>query len=396
MDVPSRVLIIDDEEAARYGIRRALETQGYVLQEATDGASALKLVDSFLPDVIVSDINMPVMDGLSLIEHVNRGEDPPLVVLITAYGSEEVAIEALRHGAYDYVAKPFNIEELRVIVRNALERQRLLRENRAYNKRLVDTMDQLKRSQTALVQAEKIGSMGKLVAGVAHEINTPLGVLQSATDTIERAIQKMVESFEKQSPETVASLKWLVDLLAATVDQSQAACQRIDNIVTKLRTFAQLDRAEYQRANILEGLESTVALLRHEMQDIDVQCDFGEIPDIDCSPQQLNQVFMNLLLNAIDAVRQSESRKGSIRIATGSDDEFVRVEISDSGCGIPPQNLEKIFDPGFTTKGTRVGTGLGLPISYQIVHAHRGKIEIDSRPNEGTRFTILLPRRPFL
>lgn len=396
MDSPARVLIIDDEEAARYGIRRALESQKYVIEEAADGASALHLAGSFKPDVIVSDINMPVMDGLSLLEHVNRSEDAPLVILITAYGSEEVAIEALRRGAYDYIAKPFNVDELRAIVRNALDKQRLIRENRAYNHRLVETLDQLKRSQAALVQAEKIGSMGKLVAGVAHEINTPLGVLQSATDTIERATQKMLESFEKQSPEAVASLKWLVDLLGATVGQSQAACERIGNIVNKLRTFAQLDRAEYQRTNIQEGLESTVALLRHETAGIDVRCDFGEMPEIDCSPQRLNQVFMNLLLNATEAVRQSEAARGLIRVSTRTDGEFVRVEISDNGCGIPPGNLDKIFDPGFTTKSTQVGTGLGLPICYQIVQAHQGRIEVDSRPEEGTRFTIFLPVRRFL
>jgi signal transduction histidine kinase len=396
VDIAARVLIIDDEEAARYGIRRALETQNYILREACDGAAALDLIAGFSPDVIISDINMPVMDGLTLLQHVNREEDRALVILITAYGSEEVAIEALRRGAYDYLAKPFNIEALRASVRNAVDNRRLIQQNRAYNRQLVDTLEQLKRSQAALVQAEKIGSMGKLVAGVAHEINTPLGVLKSATDTIERATQRFLESFEKQAPETVASLKWLVDLLGTTVDQSHAACERIEHIVTKLRTFAQLDRAEYQRAHIHEGLESTIALLGHEMEGIEVQCDYGEIPEIDCSPQQLNQVFMNLLLNAIDAIRQSDSAKGSIHIATRQEGEFVCVEIEDTGCGIPPENLDKIFDPGFTTKGTQVGTGLGLPICYQIVQGHQGRIEVASRPDQGTRFKILLPVRPFL
>jgi signal transduction histidine kinase len=374
-----RVLVIDDEEAARYGISRALANQGYTLEEAADGAAALGRIEQFQPDVIVSDINMPGMDGLSLLRHVNRTEEPPLVVLVTAYGSEQVAAEALRAGAYDYLSKPFEIDELRVIVRNAIEKQRLQRE--------------LRQAQAALVQAEKMASLGRLVAGVAHEINTPLGVLQSSVNTMDRAAQRIAEWCAGQPPEAAAAVQRFVDALVSTAGQSQVACERISGIVANLKQFARLDEAEFQPAQVRDGIESALGLLRHQLAGrIEVIREFGELPEIHCAPRQLNQLFMNLLENAVEAIRAA-ARPGVIRLRTRVEAGAVNIEIEDNGIGIPPENLGKIFDPGFTTKGVRVGTGLGLPICYQIVEAHGGRIEVESRLGEGSRFTVTLPMR---
>ena len=394
MELEPKILIIDDEEAARYGISRALNGQGYLLEEAGDGVSALAKIAQFRPDVVVSDINMPGMDGIALLRHLNQEPEAPLVVLITAYGSEQVAIEALRSGAHNYLSKPFEVEELRLIVAGAVDKQRLLRENRFYYREIERMLAELKESQAALVHAEKMASLGKLVAGVAHEINTPLGALQSTANTIQRAAEKICECCKDQPAEAAGRVRAMAESLIGMAAQAQAACDRINTIVTNLRHFAQLDRADVQRVQIQPGLENTIHLLRHEFAGrAEVVTECGDLPEIDCAPRELNQLFMNLLLNAKEAIAQTGS-PGLIRVRTWFEADSVKIQIEDNGCGIAPENLSRIFDPGFTTKGVRVGTGLGLPICHQIVRAHRGRIDVDSRLGKGATFTVTLPVKP--
>jgi signal transduction histidine kinase len=387
-----KVLVIDDEDAARYGIVRALSAEGYQLEEASDGQSALTRIQEFQPDVVLSDINMPGMDGLSLLSHIQNGSGPdiPLVVLITAYGSEETAIRALRLGAYNYIAKPFEVADLRVIIRNAVDKQRLLRENRHYVEELRDTLAELRRSQTELVHAQKMAALGRLVAGIAHEINTPLGVMQGSVGVIESAVAKLKTEL---SPDIQGRAERYFDALPLSARQLQTAIQRVAAIVANLRKFAQLDRGDQQKAQIQDGLESTLKLVEHQFSEhIQVVREFGELPEIECSPRELNQVFLNLLLNARDAIEDA-GRPGTIWLRTRRLQDSVQVEIEDNGCGISETDLPKIFDPGFTTKGVRVGTGLGLAISDQVVSAHGGRIEVVSRLGEGAKFTVSLPLR---
>jgi signal transduction histidine kinase len=386
----SKVLVIDDDPAARRAVSWALGSQGYLLEEASSGTQALEKLRSFQPDVIISDIVLPDMDGLVLLRYVNQQKSPALVVLITAFGSQQITVEALRAGAYDYLSKPIQVDELRFIVRNAAEKQKLVRQNQCYVKGMEELLQKLKQSQAELVQAEKIGSLGRLVAGVAHEINTPLGALQSSTDTIERAAQRLVRWSTQPEPHVTGGLRRIVELLATSAGQSRTACERINAIVCTLREFAQLDRAEFQCAQIHDGIESTLALLGHELEHIQVTREFGELPDIQCDPRQLNQMFMNLLLNAKEAIENS-SERGVIVISTSAGAGVVRVVIRDNGPGIPADQIARIFDPGFTTKGVQVGVGLGLPICYQIVQRHRGRIEVESRPGEGTELIVTLP-----
>lgn len=386
-----RILVIDDEVAARYGLVRDLSNVGYLLEEAEDGGAALAKIEAFRPDVIVSDIKMPGTDGLSLLKRVNQAPDPPMVVLITAYGSEDIAIQALRAGAHNYLSKPFEVEELRLIVASALDKHRLLRENRRYYRELERTLAELKESQTALVQTEKMASLGKLVASVAHEVNNPLGALQSSVNTMGLVASKISEWCQGQPSDVSGRVHALVETLRDVSAQAQASCERLRAVVSNLRQFAQLDRAEFQRADVHAGIESTLHLLRHAFGDrIDVDTEFGDLPEINCWPRELNQVFMNLLLNAKEAIERTGGR-GSIRVRTSGRGDPVRIEISDNGCGIPAEHLDKIFDPRFTIKGVQVGTGLGLTICYQTVRAYKGAIEVSSQPGEGTTFTVTLP-----
>lgn len=369
------VLVIDDEEAARYGICRALRNSGYAVEEAADGTAALEKLDATLPDVVVSDINMPGMDGLTLLRHLNARPEPPPVVLITAYGSEQMAVEALRAGAYDYLSKPFELDELRHVVARAVEQRRLAR--------------RLKESQVALLQAERLASLGRLVAGIAHEVNTPLGVLRSSADTVVRLAARL-----RASAATVpAQTPWL-ETLESAARHMQSACERIHSVVSRLAQFSQLDRAEFQSTNLLDCLENVLQLLRHELTSCaEIHTEFGELPEIYASPRQLNQVFLNLLLNAKEAIERGPGR-GVIRIRTWRDGAGVKVQVSDNGPGLPAVPVEQLFEPGFTTKGGGVGAGLGLAICRQIVHAHGGSIEAAGRPGRGATFTVTLPVHP--
>jgi two-component system, NtrC family, sensor kinase len=388
---PARILVIDDEEAARFGIRKALEKEQYVVELAANGQEALQKIREFSPHVVISDINMPQMDGITLLKEMGRLEVPAPVILITAHGSESVAAQGLRAGAYDYLAKPFEVDDLRKAVRNAAEKQQLLESNRRYLADLERTLIELKNSQTERIQAEKMAALGRLVAGVAHEVNSPLGALSSAIDTFGRAFVRITELLGSDGPagsavaEKTASLK---STLEQTLQVAQSACQRMDSLVRTMRRFANLDHAPLRRADIRDCIESTLALLNHELRgEIRIVKDFGSAANIECYPLELNQLFTCLLMNSIEAI----SGAGEIRIRTWETEDRLMVRIADSGRGIASENLGKIFDAGFTTKGVGVGTGLGLPTCQKIVEQHFGTIEIESRLGAGTVVTLGLP-----
>lgn len=388
MSEVARVLVVDDEEAARYGITRALAGEAYELREAADGSAALHTIATFRPDVVVSDINMPGMDGITLVRQFQGREDAPLIVLITAYGSERVAIQALRAGAYDYLAKPFELDELRAIVRNAVEKQRLLRENRYYVAELARALKDLRQSQAARIQAEKMACLGRVVSGIAHEINNPLGALQSGMDLVERGVQRLQSALpEGPGGET----RHVLEAMSAGTSAAQTACARIGGIVQNLSRFVQLDRADMQPADLHEGLDSTLTLLGHELgPDIEVRKEYGELPRVECNLRELNQVFLNLLLNAKEAIERNR-RPGVITVRTRADGSCVAVEIEDTGCGIPAGHLQDLLGPTLVSKGGRIGMGLGLPICYQITRSHQGRIEMASVEGAGSTFRVVLP-----
>ncbi len=258
-----------------------------------------------------------------------------------------------------------------------LDIQELERKNRELNE-----------AQTQLVQSAKLAAMGQLVAGVAHEINTPLGTINSNFDVTSRALNIIREEMTKHPGGPSNKSQQMFSTLDSLMNVNRLACARIIRIVRDLRNFARLDEADFKEANLNESIEGTLSLLQHELRDrIEVIREFSELPLIPCYPNRLNQVFMNLLVNAIQAI----AGKGQIRIRTQVKDQHLYVTISDSGSGIKPEHLDKIFDPGFTTKGVGVGTGLGLSISARIVHDHQGTISVETELGRGTTFTITLP-----
>lgn len=262
--------------------------------------------------------------------------------------------------------------------------------NRA--RELEETNRRLKETQTQLIQSEKMASLGLLVAGVAHEINTPLGSINSNNDVLARALNKLTQQIQgllrfadKSGSEAISEV---IGILQEILQNNQLACERIIFIVRSLKNFARLDEAQCKRANIHEGIDSTLVLVHHQMKNrIQVIKDYGEIPEIECFPNQLNQVFMNLLVNSAQAIPE----KGTITVRTFVDGPCVKIQIGDTGTGIAPENLSRIFEHGFTTKRMGLGTGFGLSIVHKIITQHQGHIEVQSEVGKGTTFTITLP-----
>lgn len=250
---------------------------------------------------------------------------------------------------------------------------------------------ELRDTQAQLVQSEKMASLGSLVAGIAHEINTPVGAIHSMHDTLVRAISKLKKNLEVALPDGLKGDQAIgnaFDLITHANDVIETGCSRVTEIVRRLRSFARLDEAELKRVDIHEGIDDTLTLLHHEIKHhITIRRDYGKIPPIPVYPGRLNQVFLNILNNA----RQAIEGKGEITIQTYIRENKVHIAISDTGVGISKDHLKSIFDPGFTTKGVGVGTGLGLSICYQIIHEHRGAIRVKSEVGKGTTFTIVLP-----
>ncbi len=285
---------------------------------------------------------------------------------------------------------------IQVICHDVTEREQLAEHLRHHAEELEQevaarTLD-LRNSQAQLVQQEKMAALGKLVAGIAHEMNTPIGTITSNADTLSRSLARLSSTLQSgEVPESVRALRPLKQVQTVLEDIArinQLACERIINIVSSLRNFARLDEADLKTADLHEALESTLTLVHHELKNrIEVEKDYGDIPAIRCHPNQINQVFMNLLVNASQAV----DGKGKISIRTFREGDIVNVQFSDSGVGIPPEDLPRIFDPGFTTKGVGVGTGLGLSICFKIAQDHGGRIDVESEVGRGSTFTVRLP-----
>lgn len=255
---------------------------------------------------------------------------------------------------------------------------------------LEEAYTELGNTQAELVGSAKLATLGNLIAGVAHEINTPLGALHSNHDTIRRALQKLQVILEDEvvDEHELADVRRIVKAIDGVTTTNNMAVDRMVKIVDSLRTFGRVDRSELDRADLHEGIESTLAIISHQLKDrITVVREYGKLPRVECYPNQVHQVFMNLIVNAIQAIRGT----GTLTIRTRQVDEHVEIEIEDTGMGIARENVPRIFDPGFTTKGKRMGMGMGLLITSQIVDRHGGRLRVQSEVGTGTRVTVELP-----
>jgi signal transduction histidine kinase len=273
---------------------------------------------------------------------------------------------------------------------------------------LIVTNEKLEDAQNHLLQADKMASIGQLAAGVAHEINNPIGYVYSNLGTLEKYIQDtfaMLDLYEQAEAaipdqEVLATLDlarkkldiaFLKEDLKALMSESKDGITRVKKIVQNLKDFSHVDIAdEWHLTDLHKGLDSTLNIVNNEIKyKAEVIKEYGELPEVECLSSQINQVFMNLLVNAAHAIEE----RGTITIRTGRQKDEVWVEIADTGKGIEVENLKKIFDPFFTTKPIGKGTGLGLSLSYGILQKHHGRIEVQSEVGRGTTFRLWLPVR---
>lgn len=287
--------------------------------------------------------------------------------------------------------------QIRAIVGELLQANRELK---VLNSKLSD-------AKSKLIQSEKLASIGQLAAGVAHEINNPIGFIFSNFGTLEQYLQdlfQMLSAYEEaeagmQDAEALARIRQLRDDLEIEylredipnlMRESRDGIQRVRKIVQDLKDFSRVDaRQEWESVNLHHGIDSTLNIVNNEIKyKADVVKQYGDLPEVQCLPSELNQVFMNLLVNAAHAITKE---RGTITIRTGAEAGEAWVEVADDGAGIPAENLERIFDPFFTTKPVGQGTGLGLSLSYGIVQKHGGRMEVTSEIGRGTTFRVTIP-----
>ncbi|MEM6450760.1 MAG: response regulator [Cyanobacteria bacterium P01_D01_bin.105] len=419
----STILIVDDNPTNIQVLFDVLKAAGYRLAVAKSGESALKRLQSGLPDLILLDVMMPGINGFETCRRLKENEatqDIP-IIFMTALSDAVDKVKGLSLGAVDYITKPIQSEEVLARIRVHLQLRQLNRtlENQVAERtaHLTDALEELKQAQSQLVQSEKMSSLGQLVAGVAHEINNPVnfiyGNIQPAANYAQDLVQLVdlfCQTYPTLTPELQQTLEetdlpFLRTDLPKLLDSMKVGAERIREIVLSLRNFSRLDEADAKPVDLHEGIDSTLLILQNRTKsnvggyEIKITKNYGQLPQVECHANQINQVLMNLLSNALDALDESVSQghttNPEITIRTEEKEASVQISITDNGPGIPPEIHKNLFDPFFTTKPVGKGTGLGLSISQQIiVEQHQGTLTCNSTADGGTTFQIELPIRP--
>lgn len=336
-------------------------------------------------------------------DHSGEIRDIEVSASISTINNEQILVAIVR----DVTERKRNEDELRHY-RDHLEQLVAQRagELELANRELRETNHKLEEAHNQLLQTEKMASIGQLAAGVAHEINNPVGFVNSNLSSLETYVRKLlqvIDAYEQREhvfatcPEQLqaiaavkadAELTYLKEDIFTLLDESKDGMQRVRKIVQDLKDFSHVGAAEWQLADIHAGIDSTLNIVNNEIKyKANVIKQYGQLPQIECLPLELNQVFLNMLVNAAQAIPEF----GDITIRTGTQDAQAWIEFQDTGGGISAENVKRIFDPFFTTKPIGQGTGLGLSLSYGIVQKHQGRIDVESTVGQGTCFRIWLP-----
>ncbi|MBW4670469.1 MAG: hybrid sensor histidine kinase/response regulator [Cyanomargarita calcarea GSE-NOS-MK-12-04C] len=419
----ANILVVDDTPDNLRLLAAMLNTEGYKVRKALNGKMALTACQMVLPDVILLDINMPVMDGYEVCKHLKADEKTSQIPVIFISALDDVLdkVKAFDVGGADYITKPFHAAEVVLRIENQIKLRLLQLKLEEKNLLLQQALDNLKASQVQQIQKEKMVALGQLVAGIAHEVNNPISFIYGNLQYVSQYMQDLVnvievykEEYSKPTPKIQQIVKD-TDLNFLTLDLQDLmgamhrGAERIRSIVLALQNFSRHDEAKMKKVNIHEGIESSLVMLQHRLKEtadrpaIAIVKEYDCLPLVACYPGELNQVFMHLLNNAIDALDKgvgsgepgmlkNQYPTPEVRICTKSENHTVKICIADNGSGIPESVRSRAFDPFFTTKSVGKGSGLGLSISHQIiVQKHQGQLSLRSSLAQGAEFLIEIP-----
>jgi len=364
-----------------------------VLVPGTVGAGLIALMGYWLAKRIAKPLQDITDVSLSVVKDKNFDRQVPVE------GQDEISLLATSVNQLIAWAKQYTHE---------LERSAAKLETRVEERteELSQTLTQLKETQAQLIQTEKMSSLGQMVAGIAHEINNPISFIQGNINPISNYFEDLVdllETYQSEYPNPTSvitdlqedlEIEFLLEDSAKILSSMKMGTQRVRDIVVSLRNFSRLDESTVKSVDLCEGLDSTLLILNHRIkQGVAVTKSYGELPLVKCSPAQLNQVFTNIIANALDAMFEADSQPKTLEISTQTlCEERIQICIRDTGPGMPPEIQAKIFDPFFTTKDVGKGTGLGLGICFKIIQQHQGTIAVNSELGKGTEFVITLPK----
>jgi signal transduction histidine kinase len=431
----AQLLIISDEPHTRKVVRENVERHGHQCDSVQSDTNIHRFLAQKEYDLIFCDAHLKEKSGFTLIRFILEQHSNMTAIMVADQNYSNIAEKIMNSGAYDFIQMPIDPERVKISLNNALYYQKIKNKNRTYQtqveslvleqtettdkyeKKLNHLLEKLKFLQNQITQVEKMASIGQLAAGVAHEINNPIGFLASNLNTLHHyqkcVMALMIQNYKLLSDITdknftlkqeslvgkrVAKIKrlqarfdldYLVQDTRALIKESIAGILRVKNIVRDLKAFVHPGQEDPELLNIHKHLDATLNLVGHQFKyGIKVQKEYGDLPLIKCWADQLNQVFLNMIVNAIQAM----GKKGIISIKTLScDDNHIEIRISDTGQGISEKNLTKVFDPFFTTKPVGKGTGIGLHMSYNIIKKHKGTIAVKSKLGYGSTFIIRIP-----
>jgi len=386
------VLIVDDIHVLMESLK-----QEYAVLAATSGEKALVLASKKpQPDIILMDVMMPEMNGYDTCRRLKQNPETRNinVIFVSANDSADEKIVGYEAGGCDYLIKPVQHGELLQKIKLAIKNQEVLEDS-------AQTHEQLEEAQGQLLQTEKMAAIGQLSAGVAHEINNPVGYINSNISALRGYVNdlfRVLDAYEQietsvvdtdQALSQLRAIKQEVDLeylkqdVVGLISESQEGVYRVRKIVLDLKDFSHVDEVEWQWADLHKGIDSTLNIAHNELKyKAEVIKEYGELPEVECIASQINQIVMNLLVNAAHAIEE----RGTIRLSTGVEaDDWFWISIIDDG-----KDINKIFNPFFTTKPIGEGTGLGLSLAYTIMEKHNGNISVESEPGR-TVFTVRLP-----